>query len=212
MFEIPKSVRIVDRNKVTGKYILVLLIGGTVDVTIHEVLEGNNLRELHKATGGGWGGNVVNKRFMSFIEELVGKTVFQQFLRDHRGDYLELLSDFETKKRQSSPSDSETVTIRLPTALQDVFKADCSKSANKEKGINKYGSKVKVVGDKLRIEAGQFRSLFEDAIRDIVAHVGDLYESLPFDLKAILMVGGGSLNHQCYKKLFEIILRTKHAK
>ena len=38
---------------------------------MHEVLEDGLLRELHAATGGAWGGILVNEAFQKFIQNLV---------------------------------------------------------------------------------------------------------------------------------------------
>ena len=46
-------------------------IGGTADVTVHEVQEDGLLKELHAATGGAWGGRLVNEAFNEFIRNLV---------------------------------------------------------------------------------------------------------------------------------------------
>ena len=46
--------------------------GGTIDITVHEVCFGGELKELYKATGGAWGGTVVDKAFLDFMGELIG--------------------------------------------------------------------------------------------------------------------------------------------
>jgi hypothetical protein len=47
--------------------------GGTIDITIHEVLRTGNLKELHKASGGAWGGTKVDEAFEAFLSEIIGK-------------------------------------------------------------------------------------------------------------------------------------------
>ena len=36
-------------------------IGGTIDITVHEVQQDGHLKELHHANGGAWGGIFVDK-------------------------------------------------------------------------------------------------------------------------------------------------------
>lgn len=43
------------------------LIGGTIDITAHQVMEDRNVRELIKATGGNWGGTRADEEYMDFI-------------------------------------------------------------------------------------------------------------------------------------------------
>ena len=38
-----------------------LIVGGTIDITIHEVQPDGRLKELYHANGGAWGGTYVDK-------------------------------------------------------------------------------------------------------------------------------------------------------
>lgn len=44
----------------------------TVDVTVHQVIMEDKLKELHRASGGAWGGTNVDQAFEQFIADLVG--------------------------------------------------------------------------------------------------------------------------------------------
>lgn len=46
--------------------------GGTVDITVHEIQRNGDIRELHKASGGDWGGTKVDLAFENFLGEIVG--------------------------------------------------------------------------------------------------------------------------------------------
>ena len=162
-----------------------VLSGGTVDVTVHEVIEQNTLRELHAATGGDWGGTKVNKAFWNFISQLVGPEAFHIFSTDAKSDYLHLLEDFEMKKRMTKPDSSDPVTIRIPASLYRVL-------STSQHNLARVEGNVSLVGDKLRIHAKQFRSFFAGAIDDILRHVEELVEVIPGPLKIILLVGGFS--------------------
>lgn len=50
-----------------------LIVGGTIDITAHEVLEDGHVRELIKATGGNWGGSRVDEEYMDFIKSIIGE-------------------------------------------------------------------------------------------------------------------------------------------
>lgn len=49
-----------------------LLSGGTVDITVHEIGENSKLKELHKSNGGHMGSTKVDENFIKILEELVG--------------------------------------------------------------------------------------------------------------------------------------------
>ena len=48
-------------------------IGGTGDITIHEVQIDQSLHEKSMATGGAWGGNKINEAFMQIWKDILGK-------------------------------------------------------------------------------------------------------------------------------------------
>ena len=48
--------------------------GGTVDITVHQIAQKGCLREFYRANGGAWGGTQVDKKFLSFMDDIVGKS------------------------------------------------------------------------------------------------------------------------------------------
>ncbi|XP_052795200.1 heat shock 70 kDa protein 12A-like [Mya arenaria] len=189
----PETENGVSKLPVESQYMILDCGGGTVDVTVHEVLSNGRLKELYAATGGKWGGMVVDKKFLSFIAELVGDQVFESFVKDNKDDYFDLLDDFETKKRVAGPSSSSTITIKIPTTLQEQLRRFSNRDHGKKDVDARDKTKVRFMGDKLRIDAKQFNSFFDEAVGDIVAHVHDLLESLSYiNIKTIIMVGGFS--------------------
>ena len=162
---------------------MMLVTGGTADVTIHEVLQGNRLRELHAATGGNWGGTEVNKAFCNFVSQLVGPENFQTFIAENKAEYLELLQCFEEKKRTTNRRSTDTVRIKIQSALLNILTTNQS-NFEKEKG------KIRISSDKLIIEADHFRSFFEKPVEEILNHVEELVEIVPGKLDTVLLVGG----------------------
>lgn len=53
--------------------------GGTLDVTAHESLAGGMIREIHKVTGGAYGGIYVDENFVSLLENLYGQPAIRDF-------------------------------------------------------------------------------------------------------------------------------------
>ena len=49
-------------------------LGGTLDVTVHEIQDDGRIKEIHKVTGGPHGGMYVNQQFESLLDELFGTT------------------------------------------------------------------------------------------------------------------------------------------
>ncbi|XP_053373947.1 uncharacterized protein LOC128546709 [Mercenaria mercenaria] len=102
------------------KYILCDLGRGTTDVCTHEVLDDENLREIYRAVSDLSGGNNVDRSFENMFIEIIGAPAWVEFQEKHMDDHLDLMSDFDHKKRSfatvRASSDNETV-IRRPNGL-----------------------------------------------------------------------------------------------
>ena len=156
--------------------------GGTVDVTVHEVIKKNTLRELHAATGGDWGGTKVNKAFLNFVSKLVGPEKFNNFATHHKSDYLQLIEDFEMKKRNVKPDFKDMISIRIPSSLNRILAAD-------EHALVQNKGNISLISDKLRIHGELFQSFFKTPVEDILNHAEALVKTVP-GLQTILLVGG----------------------
>ncbi|XP_062567612.1 heat shock 70 kDa protein 12B-like [Saccostrea cucullata] len=87
-------------NSGFSQYHSVLAQGGTIDTTVHEILDDYyRVRELHKAAGGNWGGTKVDEKWIEFLEELSGEEAMDEFRKTECYDVVDLYRDFETKKR-----------------------------------------------------------------------------------------------------------------
>jgi hypothetical protein len=59
---------------------ILLHLGGTVDVTAHQIMPDGILKEIHQATGGDWGGTKVDQAFENFLCEITGKNDIRKTL------------------------------------------------------------------------------------------------------------------------------------
>lgn len=71
------------------------LIGGTIDITAHQVMEDGNVKELIKATGGNWGGTRVDEEYMDFIKCLIGETTTKEISKNASSVFFEACREFE---------------------------------------------------------------------------------------------------------------------
>jgi hypothetical protein len=65
---------------------------------------------LFRATGGAWGGTVIDRQFLNLMERIFGEAFMNSFQKEFPKDFVELLQDFEIKKR----GECETVRVSLP--------------------------------------------------------------------------------------------------
>ncbi|CAG2194945.1 unnamed protein product [Mytilus edulis] len=56
-----------------ARFLVVDLGGGTVDITSNEVLASGQLKEIHSASGGPWGGNTINEGIWKLLQGVLAK-------------------------------------------------------------------------------------------------------------------------------------------
>jgi len=168
---------------------LSFISGGTADISVHEKLANGKLKPIHEASGGPWGGIYVDQAYMAMIQEVFGDKAIKALKDDEMGDYVDLLREFETKKRDFSLKKKDMVTFRISAALRESFE----KGALKEKisGLP-YGSGLELRGlDKLRVEPKIIQSWFDGPLDHLVQHVKEiLREPNMRKVESILLVGG----------------------
>ncbi|XP_052819020.1 heat shock 70 kDa protein 12A-like [Mya arenaria] len=174
------------------KYMVLDAGGGTVDITVHEVLANGGLRELHKASGGAWGGTKVDEAYEKFLDEVTGgKGVLKQFKEKHMENYVDLIRDFEIKKRDISTTGKSN--FRLPSTLTELIKEITGKTIKETILQSVYKESVSFIGDKLRVEAKIAMKFFDIPIDSIIAHVSSLIQKPTVSgCSVIVMVGGFS--------------------
>lgn len=168
------------------KYLVLDAGGGTVDITIHEVIKEGKLKELARASGGDWGGISVDAAFEEALMEIVGKDLMDTFRQHHTVDYLELFRNFELKKR--SKKESDDVILYVPVSFVDICE-----DLDKLIARSNFQGSMELELDKLRIKPSTFDSFFTPTCRRVVKHVQNLLQSSKAEgVEFILMVGGFS--------------------
>ncbi|XP_064601149.1 heat shock 70 kDa protein 12B-like [Liolophura sinensis] len=182
-----------DISRNGSRYIVVDAGGGTVDTTVHEVMLSGDLKELHKASGGGWGGTQVDDQFTELLLKIFTVKVMKEFGKHHKSDWLELEKEFEINKRRISSNDEQKFTFRLPASLHETFSFHSKCSLEDQVAESGLSEDVRFTGDKMRISGKMMQSLMKPTIQKIITHV----ETLMADPKCrgishILLVGGFS--------------------
>lgn len=175
-------------------YIVLDAGGGTIDITVHEVQRNGTLKEIQKASGGNWGGTMVDKAFREFLEDIIGKNVMENFRRDQKYDYLDLFRDFEVKKRIIKPKSDDKLTLKYPISLSEIYKQlNHSQIKDDLDKKVKYKDQITLIGDKMRLRADLAKGFFSNAINHILQHMKQLLLCPGVsNASHILMVGGFS--------------------
>ncbi|XP_060578820.1 heat shock 70 kDa protein 12A-like isoform X2 [Ruditapes philippinarum] len=175
------------------RYMVLDAGGGTVDITVHEVVSENSVKEIKSASGGGWGGILVDKAYENLLIDLAGPEVYDTFKRTETEDWLDLWRDFEVKKRAVAPDKDARVNMRFPLSFSKTFKRITKGKLLDAIEASVYASDIEFSGDKIKISASLFKSLFEHSIRKTINHVRSLLRDENVrKVNIILMVGGYS--------------------
>ena len=117
-----------------------------------------------------------------------GKRAFEEFRQDNIEDVIDLSGSFEMKKKSITASQTDTETIRIPSALSAL----CD-PADVTKNIQKISGKITYRKDKLKIDYDILQSWFDVSCRRTIEHISSLFRQPKIkDVDTILMVGGFS--------------------
>ena len=171
-----------------------LITGGTIDITIHEITPSGGLKEVHAASGGGWGAILVDEAFKRLLTDVVGTKVYTKFVKQETEDWLDLWRMFEFKKTTVDPAKKDKINMKLPVTLMEMFQNETRQDIRDRVAESKYSTMIHFAGgDKVRYEASLIQSLFKKSVDKTVSHVQSLLrDKNARDVKAILMVGGFS--------------------
>ena len=148
-----------------------ILAGGTVDITTHEIIDENTVRELHIPAGGPWGGSTVDEAFLDMLGSVLGSKVIQIFRSDCAYDYLQLLRDFEVKKRTVSHDMGDTVILRIPQCLGVTVERLTGKTFSDKIVKSEYNARLRQVKDKVFIPADICKNYFRKSVENIITIV-----------------------------------------
>ncbi|KAK3610273.1 hypothetical protein CHS0354_029733 [Potamilus streckersoni] len=175
------------------KYMVVDLGGGTADMTIHEKLQRGGLKEVCKASGGPWGGTAVDTAFLQLLISIVGGPVMHKFMKTQVYDYLDLLREFESAKRNFSMGTKDKINLKFPASLNEICKEMTGNDLKFCVAESVHSSTVTVLNDKIRLHPDLMRSLFRKVTDNIIRHVKSmLSQGAGREVTLILMVGGFS--------------------
>lgn len=166
--------------------------GGTLDVTAHEILTNGNIKEIHQVTGGTYGGIKVDEEFVSLLKKFFGTSLVQTFRTNYPAEWLEMMNEFEMKKRGRRAFEGETTRIRIPRAFATLV------SEYREPDLVRRFASSCTTDDVQFIRNEYFclgpaamRKLFQPVINGIVNHLNNLLQYPVLQgLQFFFLVGG----------------------
>ncbi|MEQ2173497.1 hypothetical protein GOODEAATRI_032677, partial [Goodea atripinnis] len=156
-----------------------IIRGGTIDITVHEVLEGGALKELHKASGNDLGGQNVDRKFKQFLREIFCDGVWDEYEQNYPGEVQKIMYDFTLFKK--GDKDIE-ITCSLNLGRLAQTKKDIEKFLEGVEGASWNEGSIKIYKQKLR-------SFFNESLQGIIESLNDILKR-DHRIEYILLVGG----------------------
>lgn len=178
-----------------SKYIVVDAGGGTIDITAHQVLKDGNVKELIKATGGGWGGTRVDGEYIDFIKCLIGETATKEIDKNAPNVFFEACREFESAKRTIKPKSDLKFNVRVPTQIGEAYtRTHPGKNLKSTEFVStktKKHVKISFTGDKLRLASTDAEDFFAQSVQKITEHLRKLFaQENGRVISTIILVGG----------------------
>ncbi|KAM9343704.1 heat shock 70 kDa protein 12A-like [Pholidichthys leucotaenia] len=161
------------------QYIVIDCGGGTIDITVHEVLEEGSLKGLHKASGNDLGGQTVDKKFKEFLSKIFCNGIWEEYEANYPSEVQKMMYDFTYFKQ-----------------VDDDFQLTCpfnlGRIAQKMKDIEELfeaGSGASWDEGSIIITRDKLRSFFDDSLNGITKCLTEILQK-DLQIQYILIVGG----------------------
>ena len=165
-------------------------LGGTLDVTAHQLQADGKIKELHIASGGAHGGSKVDEQFERLLADIFSMKFINSYKRKSASQWLQLITDFERRKKCCQKKDTVSLNVSIPWS----FAASLSEYKKKDVGkvVKEYkASGVSFDNGMLRLDGNVVTSLFKPVTDEIVKHIQDLLmEPKLQDVEYLFCVGG----------------------
>uniref|UniRef100_A0A8C7EBM5 Heat shock 70 kDa protein 12A-like n=1 Tax=Nothoprocta perdicaria TaxID=30464 RepID=A0A8C7EBM5_NOTPE len=165
------------------QYVVVDCGGGTIDITVHEIQENHHLKELHKASGGGWGGNTVDEHLIAFLKEIFGDDIWDEYVKSYPGELQEMMYNFNLQKYSTSREETYVRCYYNLTRLAEC-KKDLHHFFEKVDGAMWDNGTIIITYEKMKSFFAYSTEKIIDALKEIL-HKPDMSS-----VQYILLVGG----------------------
>lgn len=188
-----------------------VLTGGTADMTAMEVVSDGSLKQLHRASGGDWGGNKVNDNFFQLLHDLFGRVIIQKCEDRYRSDFLDLQRDIELKKRKFSKSINFKMKFAIPYSFKKVIESHHRLNLKEIVAKSKFSPHISVYAEsKLELSAYCVETiLFNPVVNMIKQEAENIMHELKGQIQDIMMVGGFSESHFVFETIKEAFPRIR---
>lgn len=172
---------------VTDKVIMIVDSGGgTVDITVHEVVKDKGLDEVVPRDGGLHGSKYVDKSFREFLDQKLSIEAMNEFQTQWPVEYTKLINEeWESIKCGYDADPNWISSIRLPRRLEKILQGNYPQIL--EQLANAQGGDDTVI----RLTSKNMEEIFKPTLDLLIAKVRDLFTALKGRQCDILFLVGG---------------------
>lgn len=192
--------------QVGTRFMVLDLGGGTIDISVKEVLTDRALKELHRASGNGLGGDSINLRFFGYFKKVFGSKAMSIFKNEnkHKAALYDLESEIELKKRNLDFDQRGNIRLNIPPILFEIFEEFEKKDFDEYIGTFKGLSFKK---GKMFLNQEIVTEIFKPSVTSLVQLIQEIIaQEHVKKISDIIMVGGYSQSRiisKTIKDLFE---------
>lgn len=173
----------------------VFFIGGTLDITVHQIQKDGTIKEIHSPVGGQLGGILVDSEFIGLLKRIFGEDFINLFQRDYPNDWQKIMSDFEIQKRAEHGVDNDELSIVLPFKFVESYSRIIGTDDNINENLRLYYTKgeVSVGAGYLYVDLEIIETFYKDVIKKTVDMLSSLLRNEKLaEVKTMFLVGGFS--------------------
>ncbi|KAL4226809.1 hypothetical protein ACF0H5_014787 [Mactra antiquata] len=171
--------------------------GGTVDITTVRIEENSTMKQVCMSGGGPLGGMRVDEKFLIYLRDMIGTTVMAEFVENNQMDEYDLLTEFESRKREvkhpSEPDSNDRFRIKIPSTLKDLWEKKEEKKLTAILKENDSTKNIKFMNGRLSFPPDMIRKFFDDIVDDILKCIGEVIgkpEHNGITIDSLILVGG----------------------
>jgi hypothetical protein len=169
--------------------------GGTVDITVHEVIKGQRLDEVVPCGGGLYGSKYVDENFREFLARKLSAEAMDEFQSQWPVEYAKLMSEtWESIKcsYDATPDWKKSIDLprRLEKILEDKFPEILDQLANAQGGDNTV----------IRLTNQDMEAIFNSVVNQLIGKVKNQFTALEDRQCDILFLVGGFAQSPFLKK------------
>eukprot|EP00771_Trimastix_marina_P002380 gnl/Trimastix_PCT/3512.p1 GENE.gnl/Trimastix_PCT/3512~~gnl/Trimastix_PCT/3512.p1 ORF type:complete len:600 (+),score=70.04 gnl/Trimastix_PCT/3512:266-1801(+) len=188
-----ETLRLAGDFPVGTRYCVLDCGGGTVDIAVHEALEGGEAREIHRPSGGDWGAKTIETRFLQFLEELFGREHLNRVRVQHTSDLLDVLDEFEKviRRLRSSDGPDQRRQFNIGPFLAS-YDGDAPSAIAQYNAAHPAEDHLELCRGRLRMCVAKFVSFIVPSLLKISEHMQNVILAQFPNLDYIFLVGGFS--------------------